>query len=87
MIKLQNGYCIESDGTQYILKSKIIRKKKDSDEEYEAEEVKGYYGNIEQALNGYVDKVMLDYTKFDAISLYQILDVLKEIRKEIQAYK
>lgn len=87
MIKLNNGYCIESDGTQYILKAKIIRKKKDSDEEYETYDVKGYYGNIEQALNGYVDKVMLDYTKFDAIPLYQILDVLKEIRKEIQAYK
>lgn len=87
MIKLQNGYCIESDGTQYILKSKVFRTKKDTGEEYEDFEARGYYGNIEQALNGYVDKVMLDYTKFDAIPLYQILDVLKEIRKEIQAYK
>lgn len=87
MIKLQNGYCIESDGTQYILKSKIIRKKKDSDEEYESYEVKGYYGNIEQELNGYVDKAMLDYTQFDAIALYQVLDKIKELRKEIQAYK
>lgn len=87
MIKLQNGYCIESDGTQYILKSKVKRQKKETGEEYEAEEIRGYYGKLDQALNGYADKVMLDYTQFDAIPLYQILDKLKEIKEEIKVYR
>lgn len=87
MIKLQNGYCIESDGTQYILKSKVFRTKKDTGEEYEDFEARGYYGKLDEALNGYVNKVILDKTKCESVSLYQILDTLKEIKEEIKVYR
>ena len=87
MIKLQNGYCIESDGTQYILKSTVTREKKETGEKYELFEIRGYYGKLDQALNGYIDKAMLDFTKCETVPLYQVLDKLKEIKEEIKAYR
>lgn len=87
MITLQNGYCIESDGTQYILKSTVTREKKETGEKYESFEIRGYYGKLDQALNGYVDKAMLDFTKCETVPLYQVLDKLKEIKEEIKAYR
>lgn len=86
MIKLQNNYQIDSDGTQFILKRSRIAKKEDTGEEYEAFEVAGYYGGLQMALKGYCRKVLLDKTKCEAVSLYQVLDMLKELKKEIEAY-
>lgn len=86
MIKLQNDYSIISDGTQYTLTKKVIREKKETKEKYEAEQIIGYYIELSQALNGYVRFVMLDYTKYESVSLYQVLDKLKELEKEIKAY-
>lgn len=87
MIKLQNDYSILSDGTQYTLTKKVIREKKETKEKYEAEQVIGYYSELSQALNGYVRFVMLDKTKSESVSLYQVLDMLKELKEEIKAYE
>lgn len=87
MIKLQNNCFIESDGTQYTLKKVVIREKKDTKEKYEAESAIGYYSELSQVLNGYVRFVMLDKTKSEAVSLYQVLDMLKELKEEIKAYE
>lgn len=86
MIKLQNDYFIHSDGTQHILTKKVVREKKETKEKYEAAQLIGYYSELSQALNGYVRFVMLDKTKSEAVSLYQVLDMLKEIKEEIKAY-
>lgn len=87
MIKLQNNFFIESDGTQYTLKQTVMREKKETKEKYEAEQIIGYYSELSQALNGYVRFVMLDKTKSEAVSLYQVLDMLKELKEEIKAYE
>lgn len=87
MIKLQNDYSIISDGTQYTLTKKVMREKKETKEKYEAEQIIGYYSELSQALSGYVRFVMLDRTKSEAVSLYQVLDMLKELKEEIKAYE
>lgn len=87
MIKLQNNFFIESDGTQYTLKKIVIRENKETKEKYEDKEKVGYYSELSQALNGYVRFVMLDKTKGEAVSLYQVLDMLKELKEEIKAYE
>lgn len=87
MIKLQNNYFIDADDKQFILKQIIIREKKDTKEKYEDADSVGYYTSLSQALKGYVNKVMLDKTRCESVSLYQVLDTLKEIKEEIKAYE
>ena len=86
MIKLKNDYFIESDELQYVLKRKKISKKKDTGEEYETEEILGYYGDLEKALNGYSKKMMLKYVSSENVTLMDVLNKLKELEEEIKAY-
>lgn len=86
MIKLKNDYFIESDELQYILKRKKISKKKDTGEEYETEEILGYYGDLEKVLNGYSKKMMLKYVSSENVTLMDVLNKLKELEEEIKAY-
>lgn len=87
MILLENDYQIDSDGTQFILKRSKTAVKQETKEEYETLETVGYYSELSQALRGYCRKVMLDYTKCEAVPLYQVLDKLKELKEEIKAYE
>ena len=86
MIKLQNDYFIESDGTQYILKEIVKRKKKETKEKYKAEQIVGYYGELSQALNGYCRNVMMNYVKENDVCLLKVLEKIEELKKEIEAY-
>lgn len=87
MIQLNNNFRIDSDGTQYILRRSKTAVKQETKEEYETLETIGYYGELSQSLKAYCRKVMLDYTKCEAVSLYQVLDKLEELEKEIKAYE
>lgn len=88
MIKLNDNYFIESDGTNFILKQKVDRVNKETKETYVSSVPLGYYGgNLDQALNGYAKHVMLDYTKDNDVCLLKVLDKLEEIKQEIKAYE
>ncbi len=78
MIKLNNGYYIESNGNQYTL---IVEKqsiKKETNESYTSQVTLGYYSDLSQALKGYCNKVILNKTS-DADM--ELADVLKEMAK------
>lgn len=87
MIKLQNDYFIDVDEKQYTLKRIVIREKKDTKEKYEDKENVGYYGDLEQALNGYCRNVMMNYIKDNDLCLLKVLEKIEELKKEIEAYE
>lgn len=92
MIKLKNGYSIESDGTQYILKveKEGVRKegvRKETKEPYTYESIQGYYGCLDQALSGYCKYCMLDKVNEKDLTLSEVKTLIKELHEEIKAYR
>ena len=53
-INLSNGYYIDSDPLNYILKQSYIGKTKDGKEK-ECTRTCGYYGSIRKAVEGFID--------------------------------
>lgn len=86
MIKLQQNYSIRSDKTQYTLVQEKTGIKQDTKEPYTYEVTVGYYGDLSQALDAYVNKVILNKIADDVYTLKEVKDLLEEIRKEIKAY-
>lgn len=87
MIKLKNGYSIESDGTQYILKVEKEGVRKETKEPYTYASVQGYYGSLDQALSGYCRHYMLDKTSEKDLMLSEVKTFIAELKEEIKAYK
>lgn len=87
MIKLKNGYFIESDGTQYILKVEKEGIRKETKEPYTYEVIRGFYGCLGQALNGYYRCCLLEKVKREDLTLDEIKTLIKELHEEIKAYE
>lgn len=86
MIELNNGFKIISDGTQYQLIKKVTRTKKETNEEYIAENVEGYYSDLAQALSGYMRRVMVKRIEQEDMALKDVLQAIDELKMEIKAY-
>lgn len=87
MIKLKNGYSIESDGTQYILKVEKEGVRKETKEPYTYATIQGYYGDLDQALSGYCKYCMLDKVNEKDLTLSEVKTLIKELHEEIKAYE
>lgn len=83
MIKLNNGFFVESDETQFILKQNYTIKKKDTEEEKETTRVLGYYVELKQALNGYINQLALNKTYTEDLTAQEMLDYLRKERELI----
>lgn len=83
MLKLNNGFFIESDGTQFILKQNYTIKQKDTAEEKESTRVLGYYAELKQALNGYINQLALNKTYAEDLTTQEMLDYLRKERELI----
>ena len=80
MLKLNNGFFIESDETQFILKQNYTIKKKDTGEEKESTRVLGYYATLGQSLNGYLNQLALNKTYSEDLTAQEMLDYLRKER-------
>lgn len=85
MIKLKNNYFIESDGTQLILKQKKTAKRKDTEEEYEKEDVLGYYLTLQMAFEGYMRNVILENVKEKDMQIENVIEMIKELKEEFKS--
>ena len=83
MLKLNNGFFIESDETQFILKQNYTIKKKDTGEEKESTRVLGYYVGLKQALNGYINQLALNKTYSEDLTAKELFDYLKQEKEKI----
>ena len=83
MLKLNNGFFIESDETQFILKQNYTIKKKDTGEEKESTRVLGYYAELKQALNGYINQLALNKTYAEDLTAKELFDYLKQEKEKI----
>lgn len=80
MLKLNNGFFIESDETQFILKQNYTIKKKDTGEEKESTRVLGDYVGLKQALNGYINQLALNKTYSEDLTAKELFDYLRKER-------
>ena len=83
MLKLNNGFFIESDETQFILKQNYTIKKKDTGEEKESTRVLGYYAELKQALNGYINQLALNKTYAEDLTAKELFDYLKQEKEKV----
>ena len=83
MLKLNNGFFVESDETQFILKQNYTIKKKDTGEEKETTRVLGYYAELKQALNGYINQLALNKTYSEDLTAKELFDYLKQEKEKI----
>ena len=83
MLKLNNGFFIESDETQFILKQNYTIKKKDTGEEKESTRVLGYYAELKQALNGYINQLALNKTNAEDLTAKELFDYLKQEKEKV----
>ena len=83
MLKLNNGFFIESDETQFILKQNYTIKKKDTGEEKESTRVIGYYAELKQALNGYINQLALNKTYSEDLTAKELFDYLKQEKEKV----
>ena len=83
MINLENNYFIESDETQFILKQNYTIKKKDTGEEKESTRVLGYYVELKQALNGYINQLALNKTNAEDLTAQEMLDYLRKEKEKV----
>ena len=79
MLKLNNGFFVESDENQYILKQSYIGKDKDGKPKEQARTL-GYYAELKQALNGYINQLALNKTCAEDLTTQELLDYLKQER-------
>ena len=83
MLKLNNGFFVESDETQFILKQNCTIKKKDTGGEKESTRVIGYYVELKQALNGYINQLALNKTYSEDLTAKELFDYLKQEKEKI----
>lgn len=83
MLKLNNGFFVESDETQFILKQNYTIKKKDTGEEKESTRVLGYYVTLGQTLNGYLNQLALNKTYSEDLTAKELFDYLKQERQKV----
>ena len=83
MIRLKNNYQIQSDGNSYQLIYETDKTDKDGNLIYSIE---GYYSSLEQCLQGYSRKVVMNKVAEQDLCLYDVLNELKELKKEIKQY-
>ena len=83
MIRLKNNYQIQSDGNSYQLIYETDKTDKDGNLIYSIE---GYYSSLEQCLQGYSHKVVMNKVAEQDLCLYDVLNELKELKKEIKQY-
>lgn len=83
MLKLNNGFFLESDETQFILKQNYTIKKKGTGEEKESTRVLGYYVELKQALNGYINQLALNKTYSEDLTAKELFDYLKQEKEKV----
>ena len=80
MVIINEKYQVISDETQFILKQNYTIKKKDTEEEKETTRVLGYYVELKQALNGYINQLALNKTYAEDLTAQEMLDYLRKER-------
>ena len=83
MIRLKNNYQIQSDGNSYQLVYNTDKLDKEGKQIYTT---CGYYSGLEQALQAYSRRLVMDKVANEDICLYDVLNELKEIKREIKQY-
>jgi hypothetical protein len=79
-IKIDKNYSLKSDPRNVILvENKTVQDGNNKGTEYES--TIGYYGNIEQALNGYLN---VKINTSEATSIKELLDEIKGVKEIIK---
>ncbi|MBO5921940.1 MAG: hypothetical protein J6Q48_06085 [Bacteroidaceae bacterium] len=81
-INLINGYFVEVDPLNYTLKQKYRPKDKDGNlKEKEAVRTLGYYGKLEDALNGFLRHNQIDILSDLGMGMHEIVKNIEESNK------
>jgi hypothetical protein len=86
MIKLKNGYEIESDGKSYTLFKYVIQERKDGSIT-EAKKQISFHSTLSSALQGYSNCVMADLVSNVYLDLKQVKEAINELKEELKAYE
>jgi hypothetical protein len=83
MLKLENGYSIRANRRCFILVKETNRINKDGETVVIS---KGYFTRLDQALESYIDQMLLEaISEFD-MNLSGVKAKLEELRKELASY-
>lgn len=86
MIKLKNGYEIESDGKSYTLFKYVIQERKDGSIT-EAKKQISFHSTLYSALQGYSNCVMADLVSNEYLELKDVKQAISKLYKELKAYE
>ena len=85
MIKLKNGYEIESDGKSYTLFKYVIQERKDGSIA-EAKKQISFHSTLSSALQGYSNCVMANLVSNVYLDLKQVKEAIDDLKRELNAY-
>ena len=84
MIKINDKFCIDSDGNQFIVKELgTVQDQKSKNYGEETQTTLGYYGTLEQALNGLEKILSRRAIKIKDYTLKQAIDEIRKLHDEI----
>lgn len=86
MIKLKNGYEIESDGKSYTLFKYVIQERKDGSI-VEAKKQISFHSTLSSALQGYSNCRTADLVSDYDMDLKFVKEAIDELKREIKAYE
>ena len=86
MIKLKNGYEIESDGKSYTLFKYVIQERKDGSIT-EAKKQISFRSTLSSALQGYSNCVMAVLVANVYLDLKEVKQAINELKEELKAYE
>ena len=84
MINIYNNYYICADDNSFMLKRKIVNKKKDTGEEYDSFKTLGYFTSLHGVYSYFVREVEKDILSDDTVtSLHDFLGKMDEVISDL----
>lgn len=85
MIRLDNEYCISSDGVQYLLQRTYMSQPKDiTKEPRETTSIEGYFSNLQSCAKGYYNKKIKTFVSTSEEQTFkEVLDYMYDLESQI----
>ena len=86
MIRLKNDFCIDADANQFKLCKTSIKHDSKTNRDEEVLVPIGFYSNLKDALNGYMNKVLQRQIQENDCTLLDVRKKLDELYEELGKY-
>lgn len=87
MINIYNNYYICADDNSFMLKRKIVNKKKDTGEEYDSFKTLGYFTSLHGVYSYFVREVEKDIlSSEDVTTIHDFIEKMNDVIEELKYF-